>query len=219
LADEKEAVYTGQGTRLSEKAPWESYAYEMEQRLAPELAAAVEEYSKRAYIDESKISNQNKEAAAEEKELSDNLSKQYQWMTPEEYADIGSRIGQVMSHSEFITKLRQAGLNVYYTQHPEPQKATLLYARNVNEKPEVACWVQIGQMPELSIMNFDDHGVPLAERRRGWRTPLLQLILKGYLTEKTANKIFGRPKETEQFHRYNAMLTAFRNAGSGLGEQ
>jgi hypothetical protein len=210
--DQKEAVYTGQGTRLSEKAPWESYAYEMEQRLAPDLEAAVAEYSKRSYIDESKISNQNKEAAAEQKEFSDGIAKQYQWLTPEEYADIGARIGRVMAHTEFITLLRKAGVHAYYQQHLHADKANLLIGKDGFSEPTVECWVQIGQMPELSIMNFDDHGAPLAERRRGWRTPLLQLILKGIISEAKAIKFFGRPKETEQFHKYNALVTAYRNS-------
>jgi hypothetical protein len=76
--------------------------------------------------------------------------------------------------------------------------------------------VQIGQMPELSIMNFDDHGVPTNERRRGWRTCLLQMILKGLISEEKANEVFGKPKTIQAFHRYNAMLLAFRNAGNRL---
>lgn len=211
--EQKEATFTGQGTRLdSEKAPWETYAYEMEQRLAPELEAAVAEYSKRAYIDESKISNQNKEAAAEQKEMSDAMSKDYQFVKPDEYNDVGARIGRVMAHTEFISLLRKAGVHAYYTQHPHADKAVLLISKDGFTEPEVAAWVQVGQMPELSIMNFDDHGVPLAERRRGWRTPLLQLILKGIITEADANKHFGRPKQTEQFHRYNALVQSYRNS-------
>ena len=68
-------------------------------------------------------------------------------------------------------------------------------------------------------MNFDDHGVPLDEAFRGWRTGLLQLILKSVITEKQAIEIFGRPKATRSFHRYNALLQNFRNAGSRLEEK
>jgi predicted molibdopterin-dependent oxidoreductase YjgC len=66
-------------------------------------------------------------------------------------------------------------------------------------------------------MNFDDHGVPLAERRRGWRTVLLQAILKGVITEEKANKEFGKPRQDAAFDRYNGLLKAFRDAGSSLG--
>jgi hypothetical protein len=73
-------------------------------------------------------------------------------------------------------------------------------------------------MPELSMMNFDDHGAPLAERRRGWRTVLLQLLLSGFITEEAVDKEFGKPRQDAAFDRYNGLLKAFRDAGSSLGE-
>ena len=71
-------------------------------------------------------------------------------------------------------------------------------------------------MPELSIMNFDDHGVPLAEKNRGWRTCLLQLILHSHISQKKADEVFGKPKNTPAFHRYNSTLQSFRNQGGRL---
>lgn len=203
------------GTHTSTAAPWESYAAEMTTKMSSELEAAVNEYAERCY-ESDQTSSENKEELCRQKEMNDELSKEYQWLRPEEYADFGARIGVVMTHAEFITKLRSAGVHCWYQQHVHHDKANLLVQHFGGLSPEVACWVQIGQMPELSMMNFDDHGVPLAERRRGWRTPLLQLILKGYITEDKANNVFGRPKVTEQFHRYNSMLKAFRDNGSSL---
>jgi hypothetical protein len=209
-----EEVRRQQGTRLSERAPWETYAEEMDEKLDPKLAEAVAEYAEKRH--DAPSSNQNKEALAEQQELSAEAAKQYQWLTPEEYEDLGPRIGRVMSHAEFITKLRDAGVECWYVQHVHTDKAVLLVSQKGADR-EVGCWVQIGLMPELSIMNFDDHGVPLAERRRGWRTALLQLILKGILSEETANKVFGTPREHPAFHRYNQTLQAYRNAGGSLG--
>jgi hypothetical protein len=195
--------------------PWDSYGAEMETVLSPEMAAAVAEYAERQY-DYDSTSNQNKEALAEQKEYSDEVAKQYQWIKPEEYADFEQRIGRVMSHAEFITLLRKAHVICHYRQHPHEDKAVLYVSKDVNSEAEKACWVQVGQMPELSIMNFDDHGAPLAERRRGWRTCLLQLILTGRISEAMANITFGRPKQTEAYARYNKTLLAFRNAGNSL---
>lgn len=206
------------GTHTSDANPWDSYASEMDTKMSAQLEAAVAEYAERCY-ESDQASSENKEELHRQKEMSNEMSKEYQWITPEEYADAGARVGAVLTHAEFITKLRSAGLNCWYTQHPQVQKATLLVQHNSTMPPEVACWVQVGQMPELSMMRFDDHGVPLDERRRGWRTPLLQLILKGFLTEETANRIFGRPKETPQYHRYNSTLQAFRNNGNSLTPQ
>lgn len=214
--EEKGAAFTGQGTRLSEKSPWESYAAEMETPMTADLAAAVADYAERRYEEEP--SNQTKEELCRQKEANDELSEQYQWIKPEEYEDIRPRIGRVMSHAEFITLLRKAKVRCWYRDHVHHDKAVLL-AQKFHEEPEVACWVQLGLMPELSIMRFDEHGVPLNERRRGWRTPLLQLILKGYITEEKANEVFGRPKSTDAYARYNRTLFGFRNRKSGWGPE
>jgi hypothetical protein len=208
-------VMESQGTRLSEKNPWETYGAEMEARMSPEMASEVAEYADRRY-ESDRTSSENKEELHRQREINTELAKQYQWLNPEEYADYGARIGRVMSHAEFITALRKSGVHCHYRQHPHLDKAVLYVSKFGYDNPEVACWVQIGNMPELSIMRFDDHGVPLDERKRGWRTALLQLILKGIITEEKANKAFGSPKQTEQFHRYNSMLQSFRNAGSSL---
>lgn len=199
---------SGQGTRLSDTAPWDSYADEMTERYSPELAAEIEEYSKHRH-DPAKSSNESLEELHYQKEVNQGIAKQYQWLTPEEYADIEQRIGRVMHSSVFISILRKAGIRCFYRQHVHPQKATLWFL-NSQGKEEVGCWVQQGFMVELSIMNFDDKGVPLDERRRGWRTCLLQLILKGVITEDKANAVFGKPKQTSAFDRYNSTLFEFR---------
>lgn len=208
----------GQGTRLSQANPWDTYAAEMDTKLSKEMAAAVAEYSERVY-DATATSNQTKEEFHRQKEASDELSKEYQWLKPDEYADVAQRTGRVLHASVFLSKLRENGVKCWYAEHPQPQKVKLVVSRgNGTLPPEVACWVQFGYMPELSIMRFDEHGVPLDERRRGWRTCLLQIILKGILTEETAHRIFGRPKQTDAYARYNRLLRDFRNAGSSLGD-
>lgn len=211
-------VMTGQGTRMSDTSPWDSYAAEMDTKMSKELASAVAEYAERSY-EAGETSNQTKEEYCYQKEMNDELSEQYQWLKPQDYADVDQRTGRVMHSSTFINYLRKAGITCWYAVHPQPQKAVLLVSRQNGLAPaEVACWVQLGYMPELSIMRFDEHGVPLDERRRGWRTCLLQMILKGIITEEKANTVFGSPKQTAAFARYNSLLHEFRNAGSSLGE-
>ena len=210
-------VLKTQGTRLSDVSPWDSYDSELAGTpMTPELAAQVADYATK-YHQDAKVSAQAQEVLAENREINSDIAAQYQWLKPEDYADVEARIGTVMSHAEFITKLRKAGVSCEYRQHPHADKATLLWSKDGFTNREVACWVQIGQMPELSIMNFDAYGAPLAERRRGWRTCLLQIILKGILTEAKANEVFGHPKVTKAFDKYNATLQAFRNAGNSLG--
>lgn len=205
---EDNKVYTTQGTRLSEKAPWETYQDEMTERVSSDLAAEIEEYSKHRY-DEAKSSNQSKEELCKQREINQEIAKDYQWATPEEYEDIEQRIGRVMHSAVFISKLREIGITCWYRQHLHAQKAVLWVQRGRREQ-EVACWVQQGFMQELSILRFDDRGVPLDERRRGWRSCLLQLILKGIITEEKAVEVFGHPKQSSAFHKYNSILYEWR---------
>lgn len=202
----------GQGTRTSDIAPWESYDAEMAVRMDPKLAQEVADYAERRY--DVKPSNQNLEELHRQKELSTELSEQYQFIKPEEYEHIAPRIGQVMHPHQLITKLRRAGLKCWFQQHPHADKVVLLIQRKEGTAPEVGCWAQYGLMPEYSIMRFDDHGVPLDERRRGWRTCLLQLILKEAITEETADKVFGHAGGPASA-RFLSMLYAFRNREKG----
>lgn len=211
-------IQKSQGTRLSEVAPWESYDSELSgPKMSPKLAAEVAAYAERHYQD-AKPSNQTQEILAENQEINSEIAKQYQWVDPKDYADIEARIGQVHDHRYIINGLRSLGKTVFYREHPHPDKLTLLYAKDVNSDLEVACWVQYGQMPELSIMNFDQYGAPLAERRRGWRTVLLQLILKRIITEDEANRVFGKPRTDPAFDKYNSLVRAFRMADLGITE-
>ena len=199
---------TGQGTRLSEKAPWETYSSEMDVRLTPELEAAVAEYAERRY-EEGETSNQNKELLAEQREINRDIAKEYQWLSEDEYKDGDARIGRPLSHADLINKLRKAGIRCHYRQHMHVDKATLYVIHNGEEK--FAAWVQInGIMPEYEFVNFDDKGVVVNTRRRGWRTVLLQMILKEFITEEKVEKVFG-PAQGPASKRYNSTLYAIRN--------
>lgn len=206
-----ETQVTGQGTRLSEKAPWETYGDELDLKLSPELASAVAEYAERRY-EADQSSNQSKEELHRQQEINDEIAKEYQWVKEEEYEDVQQRIGQVMHAATFLKKLQEGGINCWYADHPHPDKCKLVVVKKQREaEPKKICWVQRGYMPELSIMRFDEHGAPTSERRRGWRTCLLQSILQDVLTEEQANALFGSPKQTEAFHRYNALLYEWRH--------
>jgi hypothetical protein len=196
-----------------ENAPRKSYDAELTPEEDPALVEAMAEYASR--VSDAEASSQTKEELARLKESSDNAAAEYQWLSPEEYKNEGDRIGRIMHSVVFLNKLREAGIKCWYRAHPQAGKVTLIIQR-AGLPPEVGCWCQIGFAPELSIMRFDEHGVPLAEKYRGWRTPLLQLILKGIISEQKAVEIFGKPATTKAFHRYNSTLQRFRNAGSRL---
>jgi hypothetical protein len=202
--------------RKSDNNPWESFDKEIMGEFAdPDLQAAIEEYASR--VSDAAPTEQSNEELCRLRENNERAAQEYQWLTPDEYADAGARIGHVLGVATFIVKLQKAGVKCWYRRHPHNDKLTLIVMRPGHE-PEVGCWVQFGYMPELSVMRFDDHGIPTNEKNRGWRTCLLQLILKSVITQKKAEEVFGKPPTTEAFHRYNHTLQQFRNQGNRLGK-
>jgi hypothetical protein len=180
------------------------------------LNAAIEEYSKR--VSDAAPTQQTNEELCRIEEQNEHTAKEYQWLTPEEYANAGDRVGKVKGVATFITQLQRAGLNCWYRRHPHPDKLTLIIVNELSKEAEVGCWVQFGFMPELSVMRFDEHGVPTTEKYRGWRTCLLQIILKGRISREKAEEVFGKPPTTPAFHRYNRTLQSFRNQGNRLSK-
>ena len=195
------------GTVGSEKAPWETYSASFDEKLDPVLEEAIKSYSERRH---EKSSNQNEEELCRQKELSYAMAKEFRWVSPAEYADEGPRKGKILHSSELINMLRnKCNLQCWYRAHPQPRKITLMIKRDYLD-PEVGCWVQEGFMPEYTVMGFDEHGIPTAEKFRGWRTCLLQLILKGYISERQGNKVFGYAHGPVS-DRYLSTLYGFRN--------
>ena len=209
----EEEIKKAQGTRNNTAAPWETYDAEFADTESPEMLAAMADYA--SHVSDAEATNQTKEELARLKEGANDQAREYQWVTPEEYASEGDRIGRIMHNVVFINLLRKAGVKCWYRDHPQAGKITLIVQRR-DLPAEVGCWCQAGFAPELSIMRFDSHGVPLAEKYRGWRTSLLQLILKGVISQKDAEKAFGKTPVTPAFHRYNATLQSFRNNDSTL---
>jgi hypothetical protein len=204
-----EQIAATQGTRKSDKAPWETYSAQMTEQLDPELEAAIAEFASHdphGYTD-----SQTKEELCRIQEENDSVAAEYRWLSPEEYKDEKARIGRIMHSSELMTKLtEECGLTAQYRAHPQPKRITLLVdTTNGIKGLEVACWVQFGYMPEFSICNFDDHGVVLQEAYRGWRTVLLQLIIKRMITEETATRVFGEAVGPAS-RRYLEILQGFR---------
>ena len=203
-----------QGTRAKETNPWDAYDKEFDFN-DPALLEAIAEYETR--VSDAEASSLTKEEHARVKQASDEAAAEYQWVKPDEYANELDRIGRVMHSSVFIHKLRGAGVKCWYRNHPHVDKITLIVQKD-SQPPQVGCWVQKGFMTELSMMRFDTHGIPLDEKRRGWRTPLLQLILHGVITQAKSEEVFGVPPVTKAFHRYNATLMRFRSAGGKLSD-
>lgn len=204
-----EEIAKTQGTRLQELPPWMSYAASFDEKLDPELEEQIKQYSE---VRHEKSSSQNEDEYYRQKELSDETAKQYQFIDPEDYKDRKARVGKILPTAEFISILRnKCHLNCWYADHVHADKLKLMVQPDLNSDPTYVCWVQNHQMQEFSQIEFDEHDVPLYESRRGWRTVLLQLVLKSAIKEVVVNKVFGRP-EGKHAYRYNLIMYGIRNA-------
>ena len=192
------------GTAGRDLAPWEDYGREIVGKDDAAMERAVLMYAQNRH---ESTSEQTKDELARRKEENDYKALEYQWVRPSEYADHGPRMGRIMHSSKLITIFRAMGLKCWYRQHPQAQKLTLLVLERRSRN--VGCWVQGGFMPEYSIMRFDDHGVPLDEAYRGWRTVLMQLALKGLISERKINEVFG-PARGPASTRYNKFMGSLR---------
>jgi len=90
------------------------------------------------------------------------------------------------------------GLKSWCAAHPHKQKYSLWIqgrcdGTDKRRPSQPVTWVQRSAMPEYTVMRFDDHGVPLDEKYRGWRTVLLQMIKSGIIPEERAHRAFGHP--------------------------
>jgi len=202
-------IQRAQGTRLSEAAPWQTYADSLDEDLDPALEAAVAEYAAREV--HQVTDSQTAEELARLREENTAAAQEYAWLSPDEYADQGARIGRIIHSSEFIEILiNQCGLTAMYRPHPQPKKLTLLVDTSHGQAlPEVACWVQAGFMPEFSCCRFDQHGVILDEKFRGWRTCLMQMVLKRMLTQEQVEQVFG-PATGPASERFNLFMFSLR---------
>jgi hypothetical protein len=66
-------------------------------------------------------------------------------------------------------------------------------------------------MNEYSVIWLDAHGLPLNEKKRGWRTVLLRLIQGSFITEEQAEEVFGEPTSGPVSRRYREQIFWFRN--------
>lgn len=189
------------------KARWETYSEEILGYDDPQLAREVEEYSKKRHV---KSTAQNEEELCRWQEGNQEIAKQYQWLKAEDYADEGARIGRIMGHDEFIKILRdRLHLTCFYREMGHPQKIALWAVKQEGLAPECVGWVKRGLTTELSIMRFDDKNVPLDEKFRGWRSVLMNLVMRGFLKEHAVRKVFGRAKGSAS-EVYNRFMQQYR---------
>jgi len=173
-----------------------------------------------AYIDslprvETK-SAQNEETLAELREQNFNSAgkgklSDSEWIKANAYR----RKGKVMHHLTFINKLRAAGLKCWYNTEAWQGIVGLRAIRKGYEQLGVqfVCGVKVGYTTEYDIFHYDQYGVELNRKYIGWRSCLIQLIARGYITETQANQIFGKPQLCEASELYRKVMWQIRAGG------
>jgi hypothetical protein len=132
------------------------------------------------------------------------------------------RTGRIIHMNEFLSKLKEAGLNVWYGNTEGMKGTTGMYCSHEGHltekclehgpmKPHYIGFVQIPFMQEYEELNFDQYNVPLGSKRRGWRTIGLRMIEHKIITEQKFHEIFGEPSSGIVSRRYREYLHYLRN--------
>jgi hypothetical protein len=198
------------GTSASEVPPWQSYDTDLDPMhdASPGLRAAVA--NKRHH---EKTSQQNIEELFRQKEMSTEMVKQYKFyrQDADELGNDKLRRGRVMHCLEFLKRLQT--IKPAYLSNTVRKGLIGLAVWMPGEfggEWKYACGVQFGYCHEYSSLHFDQHGLPLNEKWRGWRTVLLRLIHGGFITEQQADEAFG-PALGFASRRYREQLYCWRN--------
>jgi hypothetical protein len=206
-------VRIGLGTEKSDVNPWDSYDREMDvtRNWSPEMKAAVAQYATRRH---EKPNSAGLEEVMRQNELSTNSVKEYRFFRQFEdgLTDEKSRQGRLIFCLDFVDMLNtivpcylsgmvNKGLSGLYVFMPDVKGGHWHYV----------CAAQASMMNEYSVIHLDSHGLPLNEKKRGWRTVLLRLIQGSFITEEDADRVFGEPTSGPVSRRHREQLYYFRN--------
>lgn len=126
-----------------------------------------------------------------------------------DFIDPRPRLGKLLSHNEFIARLRRA-LPTLHVQDGAPGCLALYRPTPNGNQLLFLGWIYKGESPEYSSYILGRYDVPLKERR-GWRTVLLRLVQTGHISERQAIKHFGRPSNGITAKHWNRGLWLARN--------
>jgi hypothetical protein len=178
---------------------------------SPELQQSLDEY--RTFDRVEVRSSENEEKLAELHETNCNKVKDKKF--PDQELMIRTdvqRQGRKMTHKECLKTLRKK-LKCWYNPVPWEGIVGLRAIRRGYEQKGIqyVCGVQLGRTTEFDRFHYDQHGVELNKKNIGWRSVLLTLISKGFLTEEEAHELFGRPIQNDASLIYRRHLWNIRN--------
>jgi hypothetical protein len=154
-----------------------------------------------------------KEEFQKHREVSETLALDYKLEDQDELVNKQARMVNPMSTTQFVQKLRAAGIKCFTVYNGFPPQTVALWCLppKQNARARYICYMQIPAMYEWSVLRTDQYGKPDGERFRGWRTVIVQLVEKEILTEMQADKIFGEASHNHIYRRYHRSLFEARN--------
>jgi len=136
------------------------------------------------------------------------------WENQDEYRGDAARIGRPMHHNDFLGVLKKLAPDLYVTSGNIPGDLALfrVFRKPIEGKNfRYLGYCPTGIMPEYSLYLFDEYrDVAIKEKKRGWRTVLLRLILADMVTEEVCDRVFG-PATGQASSVYRRRLYAHRN--------
>ena len=160
-----------------------------------------------------------KEEAYRQHEMNVAMREESRFPNQEELKE--RRTGRILHMNEFATKLKDAGINVWYGNHEGMPGTTGMYfghdgyltekCLEHGKKPHYIGFIQVPFMQEFEELNFDAYNVPLGPKRRGWRTLGLRMIEQKIISEQKFHELFGEPPSGIVSRRYREYLQYLRS--------
>jgi hypothetical protein len=124
------------------------------------------------------------------RESNTNAVRKFRFTHQDDY--MGWVPGRILWLGDFLAMLQTIRPDAFYAEYSYMGLRGLGFIEN--GKPQYSgTSVANGNFPEWSQLRVDARGLPTTERYRGWRTVLLALINKGFITLEQSDKVFGKP--------------------------
>lgn len=152
--------------------------------------------------------------AAREKYITEKIEPmlaRYRESDHEWFSDFSRRRGEMMHSSDLIYRLQQLNPHIFVQSQINFLDDWGLYSSAFG-RVQFLTGMPRGWMTELSYAITDDRDLPV-EERRGWRTVLVYLLLKGAIGWEEMLREFGEPNDAWNEQRWCETLLDFRHGG------
>ncbi|HWF05576.1 MAG TPA: hypothetical protein VHA06_17960 [Candidatus Angelobacter sp.] len=152
----------------------------------------------------------NEESLARLQEKTKKDLQRYRWPDQAEMTDFARRVGQRMSHSDLIRRVKSLNPAIFVEQSINyPDCLSLYHVDAISGKKTYLSYMDKGDMPEFSALMVDEKDIPEQEIR-GWRTILVRLLSLHALQWRDVENEFDDPISDLNANRWYAETKPFR---------